>query len=36
MEKEYGAKTIVQLFEEIEKFVPVPDRPTDKDFFNAN
>jgi len=32
MEKEYGAKTIVELFEKIEEFVPVPERPTDKDF----
>jgi elongation factor Tu len=32
MDKEYGAKTIVELFEKIEEFVPVPDRPTDKDF----
>ncbi len=32
MDKEFGAKTIVELFEEIEKFVPVPDRPVDKDF----
>ena len=32
MDKEHGAKTIIELFEEIEKFVPVPDRPTDKDF----
>ena len=32
MDKEYGAKTIIELFEEIEKFVPVPERPTDKDF----
>jgi elongation factor Tu len=32
MDKEYGAKTIIELFEKIEEFVPVPDRPTDKDF----
>ena len=32
MDKEYGAKTIVELFKAIEEFVPVPDRPTDKDF----
>ncbi len=32
MDKEYGAKTIIELFDAIEKFVPVPDRPTDKDF----
>jgi elongation factor Tu len=32
MDKEYGAKTIVELFKAIEEFVPVPDRPTDKPF----
>ena len=32
MDKEYGAKAIVELFEEIEKFVPVPERDLDKDF----
>ena len=32
MEKEHGAKTIVELFEKIEEFVPVPNRPTEKDF----
>jgi elongation factor Tu len=32
MDKAYGAKTIVELFEKIEAFVPVPDRPTDKPF----
>jgi len=32
MDKEYGAKTIVELFEKLEEFVPVPERPTDKDF----
>ncbi len=32
MDKEYGAKTIVELFEKLEEFVPVPDRPTDKNF----
>ncbi len=32
MDKEFGAKTIVELFEAIEEFVPVPDRPVDKDF----
>jgi elongation factor Tu len=32
MDKEYGAKTIVELFDSIEKFVPVPERPTDKNF----
>jgi elongation factor Tu len=32
MDKEWGAKTIIELFEAIEKFVPVPDRPLDKPF----
>ena len=32
MDKEFGAKTIIELFEEIEKFVPVPERDLDKDF----
>ncbi len=32
MDKEYGAKTVIELFKAIEDFVPVPDRPTDKDF----
>jgi len=27
-----AAKPVLDLFEEIEKFVPVPDRPVDKDF----
>jgi len=31
-EKEYGAKTILELFEAIEKFVPVPERALDKHF----
>jgi len=31
-DKEYGAKTIIQLFDELEAFVPVPERPIDKDF----
>ncbi len=31
-EKEYGAKTILELFDELEAFVPVPERDTDKDF----
>lgn len=31
-DKQYGAKTILELFDAIEQFVPVPDRPTDKDF----
>lgn len=30
--KEYGAKAIFQLFEEIEKYVPVPERALDKPF----
>ena len=32
MDKEYGAKTIVELFDALEEFVPVPKRDTDKDF----
>ena len=32
MDKDFGAKTIVELFNAIEEFVPVPERPTDKDF----
>jgi len=32
MEKEFGAKTIIELFEEIEKFVPVPERDLEKPF----
>jgi elongation factor Tu len=32
MNKEWGAKTIVELFDAIEKFVPVPERPLDKPF----
>lgn len=32
LEKEYGAKTILELFEAIEQWVPVPDRPLDKTF----
>jgi elongation factor Tu len=31
-EKAYGAKAILELFEEIEKYVPVPERPLDKPF----
>jgi elongation factor Tu len=31
-DKEYGAKTIIELFDAIEEFVPVPKRDTDKDF----
>ena len=32
MDKAHGAKSIIELFDAIEAFVPVPDRPTDKDF----
>lgn len=32
MDKAYGAKTIIELFDAVEQFVPIPDRPTDKDF----
>lgn len=32
MDKEYGAKTIVELFKAIEEFVPVPERDLDKAF----
>ena len=32
MDKEYGAKTIVELFNAIEEFVPVPERDLDKAF----
>ena len=32
MDKEYGAKTIVELFNALEEFVPVPKRETEKDF----
>jgi elongation factor Tu len=32
MDKEFGAKCIVELFEEIEKFIPVPERELDKSF----
>lgn len=31
-DKEYGAKTIVELFEKLEEFVPVPERDLDKPF----
>lgn len=31
-EKDYGAKTILELFDAIEKWVPIPDRPLDKTF----
>jgi elongation factor Tu len=32
MDKDHGAKTIIELFDAIEEFVPVPERPVDKDF----
>ena len=32
MEKAYGAKTIIELFDAIEQFVPVPERALDKPF----
>ncbi len=32
LEKPYGAKSIIELFEAIEKFVPVPQRDLDKPF----
>jgi len=32
MEKSWGAKTIIELFDAIEKYVPIPDRPLDKPF----
>ncbi len=32
MDKAYGAKTIIELFDAIEKYVPVPERPLDKPF----
>jgi len=32
MDKEYGAKTIVELFKAIEEFVPVPERDLEKAF----
>ncbi len=32
MDKEYWAKTIIELYDEIEKWVPVPERPLDKPF----
>ncbi|MDD4151151.1 MAG: elongation factor Tu [Candidatus Gracilibacteria bacterium] len=32
MEKPYGAKTIIELFNAIEAFIPVPERPLDKPF----
>ncbi|MDD3793329.1 MAG: elongation factor Tu [Candidatus Gracilibacteria bacterium] len=32
MDKAYGAKTIIELFDAIEQFVPVPERDLDKSF----
>lgn len=32
MEKPWGAKTIIELFEAIEKYVPIPERALDKPF----
>jgi len=32
MEKPYGAKTIIELFDAIESFIPVPERTLDKPF----
>ena len=32
MDKAWGAKTIIELFDAIEKYVPVPERPLDKPF----
>ncbi len=32
MDKPYGAKTIIELFDAIEKYVPVPERALDKPF----
>jgi len=32
LDKEYGAKTIIELFDAIETFVPVPERDLDKAF----
>jgi len=32
MDKEYGAKTIIELFDAIESFVPDPIRETEKEF----
>ncbi len=32
MEKAWGAKTIIELFEAIEKYIPVPERALDKPF----
>lgn len=32
MDKAYGAKTIIELFEKLEEFVPLPERDLDKPF----
>ena len=32
MDKAYGAKTIIELFDAVESFIPVPERPLDKPF----
>ena len=32
MDKEWGAKTVIELFEKLEAFVPVPERDLDKAF----
>ncbi|MBC7498619.1 elongation factor Tu [Candidatus Gracilibacteria bacterium] len=32
MDKTYGAKTIIELFDAIEKYIPVPERALDKPF----
>jgi elongation factor Tu len=32
MDKAYGAKTIIELFDAIEKYIPVPERALDKPF----
>lgn len=32
MDKEYGAKAVIELFEKLEEYVPVPERALDKDF----
>jgi elongation factor Tu len=32
MDKAYGAKTIIELFEAIEAYIPVPERPLDRPF----
>jgi elongation factor Tu len=32
MDKAWGAKTIIELFDAIEKYIPVPERPLDKPF----